>query len=290
MEIFDWSATAAGNGFAAPDGFPEGMNYSDVNNAAREIMAVMRRWYGDTNGSLTTSGSGNAYTLTSNQTISSYTNGLVFSFTADRANTGSATLDVSGVGASTIYRNGGSTLLANDIVTNGRYTVTYNTTLSGWVLNGHVAVAVPTGSIIAHGASSAPTGYLPCDGAEVSRTTYAALFAVVGTTYGVGDGSTTFDLPDLRGEFLRGLDGGRGIDTGRTMGSFQDWATLHVDRYEMATGAGGSGIKTVPTDGTAGDYLTTGRADGGNRAWRLYTNGEDDNRPRNVAVFYCIKT
>ena len=57
---------------------------------------------------------------------------------------------------------------------------------------------VPAGSIIAWSGSSAPTGYLLCDGTAVSRTTYAALFAVAGTGYGVGDGSSTFNLPDLR--------------------------------------------------------------------------------------------
>lgn len=59
-------------------------------------------------------------------------------------------------------------------------------------------LSVPTGSILGFGGSSAPGGFLLCDGTAVSRTTYAALFTVVGTTYGVGDGSTTFNLPDLR--------------------------------------------------------------------------------------------
>lgn len=58
--------------------------------------------------------------------------------------------------------------------------------------------------------SSAPSGYLKANGALVSRTTYATLFAAIGTTFGAGDGSTTFALPDLRGEFLRGWDDGRG--------------------------------------------------------------------------------
>ena len=56
--------------------------------------------------------------------------------------------------------------------------------------------------------SSAPAGFLKCSGQAVSRTTYAALFTAIGTLYGVGDGSTTFNLPDLRGEFIRGLDDG----------------------------------------------------------------------------------
>lgn len=70
-------------------------------------------------------------------------------------------------------------------------------------------------------AATAPAGWLKANGAVVSRTTYAALFAAIGTTYGAGDGSTTFKLPDYRGYFLRALDDGRGIDTGRVLGSTQ---------------------------------------------------------------------
>lgn len=66
-----------------------------------------------------------------------------------------------------------------------------------------------------------PAGWLECNGAEVSRTTYSNLFTVIGTTYGVGNGTTTFNLPDLRGQFLRGYDNGRGVDPGRVFGSTQ---------------------------------------------------------------------
>ena len=62
----------------------------------------------------------------------------------------------------------------------------------------------PTGSIIMYGAATAPTGWLLCDGSAVSRTTYADLFAIIGTTFGVGNGSTTFNLPDLRDRFVVG--------------------------------------------------------------------------------------
>ncbi|MBI2722927.1 MAG: tail fiber protein [Bacteroidetes bacterium] len=70
----------------------------------------------------------------------------------------------------------------------------------------------PPGIIQAYGASIAPAGYLLCDGSAVSRTVYSKLFNVMGTAYGAGDGSTTFNLPDLRGQFLRGVDGSAGND------------------------------------------------------------------------------
>jgi microcystin-dependent protein len=65
---------------------------------------------------------------------------------------------------------------------------------------GVLAPTTPTGIIFMYPSTTIPTGYLACDGAAISRTTYATLFAVTGTTYGVGDGSTTFNLPDLRGK------------------------------------------------------------------------------------------
>lgn len=73
-------------------------------------------------------------------------------------------------------------------------------------LNTNLAAAQPTGAILPYSGTSAPTGFLMCDGAQVSRTTYSALYAVVGNAFGNGDGSTTFHLPDLRGRFLRGTD------------------------------------------------------------------------------------
>lgn len=63
------------------------------------------------------------------------------------------------------------------------------------------------GEIIAYGGGVAPTGWLICDGSAVSRTTYASLFTILGTTYGAGDGSSTFNLPDLAGRFPLGADG-----------------------------------------------------------------------------------
>lgn len=68
--------------------------------------------------------------------------------------------------------------------------------------------SIPTGTIAAFAAAAAPTGYLICDGTAVSRATYAALFAVVATTYGIGDGSTTFNLPDLKGKVIVGFSAG----------------------------------------------------------------------------------
>lgn len=78
------------------------------------------------------------------------------------------------------------------------------------------------GCVFAFTATQIPNRALVCDGKAYSRTDYAELFAKIGTTFGAGDGSTTFNVPDLRGQFIRGLDLGRGVDENRQLGSLQD--------------------------------------------------------------------
>ena len=91
-----------------------------------------------------------------------------------------------------------------------------------------LAGMIPSGAVMYFAGQTAPTGWLKANGAAVSRTTYAALFAAIGTTYGAGDGRSTFNLPDLRGEFIRGWDDGRGVDTGRVFGSAQGDAIRNI--------------------------------------------------------------
>ncbi len=79
----------------------------------------------------------------------------------------------------------------------------------GGTLSSSIGI-IPTGGLLAYGGASAPSGYLLCDGSAVSRSTYAALFSTIGTTYGAGDGSTTFNLPDLRGRYPLGAGAGTG--------------------------------------------------------------------------------
>lgn len=72
-------------------------------------------------------------------------------------------------------------------------------------LQSYAQKQLPAGVVVPHGSATVPSGFLACDGAAVSRTTYAALFAAIGTAFGAGDGSTTFNVPDLRGIFVRGV-------------------------------------------------------------------------------------
>ena len=116
-------------------------------------------------------------------------------------------------------------------------TGTRNTQLSTTAFVGaECAIAAPVGSVYTFAGSTVPTGWLKCNGALLSRTTYAALFAVIGTTYGAGDGSTTFALPDLRGEFVRGVDDGRGVDAGRVLASFQQSTAIGANVGQGTSG------------------------------------------------------
>jgi len=104
---------------------------------------------------------------------------------------------------------------------------------------------LPTGGILPYGAATAPTGFLLCNGAAVSRATYAALFAIIGTTFGAGDGSTTFNVPDLRQRFPLGL---AASGTGNTLGGTGGT----IDHTHDATVFGDTGTDVVGTFASAG--------------------------------------
>jgi microcystin-dependent protein len=156
------------------------------------------------------------------------------------------------------------------------------------------------GSVAAFATSSAPTGWLKCNGAELDRTVYADLFAVIGTTFGAGDGSTTFNLPDLRGEFVRGFDDGRGIDGGRVFGSSQSDEYKQHDHQPLALYGGlPSGGMEATSSRFAMTYYnissslieisSTGSWSGYSAGAAVTLEGGNETRPRNVALLFCIK-
>jgi len=150
--------------------------------------------------------------------------------------------------------------------------------------------------------NSAPTGWLKANGAAVSRTTYAELFAAIGTTFGAGDGSTTFNLPDFRGEFPRGWDDGRGVDSARAFGSSQLSQNLSHTHSGTALGGGAHSHTTsasyrtqsgsVGYGGTGGTMgLQNGVNGVGDHTHALSINAEGgtEARPRNIALLVCIR-
>ena len=190
-------------------------------------------------------------------------------------------------------------------------------------LSFQIVAGVPSGSVFCMAVATVPSGYLECNGAAVSRTTYAALFAIIGTNYGTGNGSSTFNLPDLRGEFVRGFDNGRGADSGRSIASSQGASNASHNHSISASGTtstksltgsvnvisesfagfGGSatGVFTKKggfnTGGTPGgpDSNNTGGFDmDASHNHTVTVSGTtgsqgSEARPRNVAMMYIIK-
>ena len=151
--------------------------------------------------------------------------------------------------------------------------------------------AAPTGTIVAFAGDTVPDGWLLCDGTDINRATYSGLFTAIGIIWGAGDLASTFNLPDLRGRFLRGVDNGAGIDpdaagrtllhfggnTGDAVGSYQlDEFGTHYHKY-------GSSARTGDDSGNG-----IGDADAGS-TFNSASNGGNETRPKNAYVNYIIK-
>jgi len=185
--------------------------------------------------------------------------------------------------------------------------IRFNTTLtqfegyngSAW---GEIANGVPAGSIFTFASTTVPSGYLECNGAAVSRSTYATLFATISTTFGSGDGSSTFNLPDLRGQFVRGWannatgtgDDGRSFassqaDQNKTHGhtaSVTDPGHKHVTKGHGTQDDGGSNV----TGSTSGGTSSTSMNDANTGiSVSVASDGGAEVRVKNIALMYVIK-
>lgn len=155
------------------------------------------------------------------------------------------------------------------------------------------SIGSPPGAVVAFAMVTPPNGWLTCNGQAVSRITYSRLFTAIGTAFGAGDGTTTFNLPDLRGEFIRGWDEGRGADTGRGFGSWQDAyagynnVTAYSDDGDADGNSPFKSMSGFTINGVSVFDNYTGARSGQTWSIPVIANGA---RPRNVALRYCIKT
>ena len=164
--------------------------------------------------------------------------------------------------------------------------------------------AMPTGAILPYGSSVAPSGYVLCNGTAYNRTTYADLFGVIGVKYGVGDGSSTFNVPDTRGRFLAGWDAGTSVltsvtvsmitgasigNTGGTQAvalavaqipSHQHLAWISGSGDDEGVQANSSGLG-LESNFAANSTVSTGSTGGG---------GSHSNIPPSLIINYIIKT
>lgn len=165
---------------------------------------------------------------------------------------------------------------------------------------------IPVGTIVPCGTVVTPAGYLPCNGAAVSRVTFGGLFASIGIGFGNGDGATTFNVPDLRGRFIRGLDQGAGNDpdagtrtalnpggnVGDKVGSLEG-GEMPQHNHNVNAGQGNFGLIRTAAPGesvtrTVAD-ISPGEPDITTAPAAIPQAGGSESRPVNVACPYMIK-
>jgi hypothetical protein len=219
----------------------------------------------------------------------------------------------------------GQTLTPNQPINANAYSMVANTVVDGAITYAKLApsaqtATVPPGAVMAFDGSVAPGGWLFCDGSAVSRTTYSALFGVIGINHGSGDGTSTFNLPDYRGRFLRGQDQGTGRDpdagsrgvmnaggnVGDAIGSIEGGAThmpgnpfvttvsgAHTHKYHRPLLGWGdqAGSNGVPWVIAADQYGTTGQPEGTPDGAHSHgiIGGDNETRPVNASVNFIIK-
>ena len=166
------------------------------------------------------------------------------------------------------------------------------------------AIVSPAGSVTWFATTTPPQGYLKANGAELSRETYARLFDVIGITFGEGDGSATFKLPDLRGLFVRGWADTAVVDAGRAFGSLQSDAYA-AHSHAFSTSAEGAhthnlafGANTGGPNGTGAqlrpvlestNHNTTSSSGLHSHTGSTISSGGSETRPKNIALLPCIK-
>lgn len=261
----------------------------------------------------TVGGTANAITLTTGYTVTAYAAGQSFKFIAASTNSGATTINVDALGVKDVYV-GGSAISAGMISAGMIITVTYDGTR--FQMQAEAPAAISVGTVMAWPSATVPTGWLECDGTAVSRSTYSALFAVLSTAYGVGDGSTTFNLPNYTDYFLRGYsasatDGAARTDrgdgtTGIAVGTKQAAGTLpHTHTFTTDSGGTHDHSATYNLDGITaggGQRVTSIQSSGGSQAWSVASGGahthtgttaassgsNTETRPKNILVKWII--
>lgn len=264
MDIYasNWNEDDNANTTAAPDGAPEGMAPSGVNNVLRAHQGAVKRFVVSSIPK-TTGGSGAAYTLSYAVAPGALVDGMTHLVQFHAANGTGATLNVNNLGATPLhYHAAGAWRIAPPglIDTDEVCRVAYHSSSGAYRLLGR---RNRTGEVVPYAGSTAPAGTLFCYGQQVSRTTYAGLFAVISTTYGVGDGSTTFNLPDLRGRVAAGKSDMGGGDAGNLAGGGVLGAALGAQTQATNTNVSGS------TAGSLSVSTTSIAMDGPNSAWNV---------------------
>ena len=212
MTLYKWSQTASADASAdSTINWAEGQAPSSVNDSARAMMAATAKYRDDIAGAIVTTGSSTAYAVSSYQGFDTlaHLGGQMIAFTPHTTNGQTVTLNVDSLGAKPLRPAPGTELLAGTVMQGTPYVAVYNNIDGAFYLQGFFGnpYNIPLAGGLDYWGPTAPNSAFAFPiGQAISRATYAPLFALVGTTYGVGDGSTTFNLPDRRGRVSAQLD------------------------------------------------------------------------------------
>ncbi|MCK1393638.1 tail fiber protein [Bradyrhizobium sp. 1] len=227
MTLYKWSQIASADATAdSTINWAEGQSPSSVNDSARGMMAAIAKYRDDISGYLGTGGTSTALTLATNQVFDSLANlhAKVVAFTMNVTNgAGPVTLNVDGLGAKPIQASPGVDLPAGVLIQGTPYVAIYNNVAAAFYLQSFYGnpYSIPVGSSVDFWGSTAPnSSFVLAYGQAISRTTYSILFSLLSTTYGTGDGSATFNIPDLRGRVVAGKDDMGGSASSRLTPSY----------------------------------------------------------------------
>jgi microcystin-dependent protein len=223
MTLYKWSKTPETNATADSSiNWQEGQAPSSVNDSGRAMMASIAKHRDDVAGAIVTGGTAIAYTVTSYEAFDTLTrlNGQIIAFTPHATNGATVTLNVDSLGARPLRSAPATELMAGTLIQGTPYLALYNNSDAAFYLHGFYGnpYNVPLAAGMDYWAPTTPnSAFAFPTGQQISRTTYAALFALIGTTYGVGDGLLTFNLPDKRGRASMAVDPTGGLVNSATM-------------------------------------------------------------------------
>jgi microcystin-dependent protein len=263
MTLYKWSQLAAADATAdATINWQEGQAPSSINDSARGMMAAAAKWRDDITGIAITSGSGAAYTISSNQLITSNTNGFTVQFTPGVTNTGAVTLSVDGQTAQPLRFLTSVDLPAGVLISGSLYQATYRSAAGEWLLHSFNSsiYSIPIGGGLDYWGATTPNGsFAFAQGQTISATVYAGLFAIIGTTYNTGgEPGGTFRLPDKVGRVSAMRDGGSARLSASYFGG--NPANLGAVGGTESQGVSISNINSFTPTGTFSASLASGNA------------------------------
>jgi len=209
--MWQWSKTPSSNATADPSvNWSIGMAPSAVDASGRAMMARTAENRDDISGLLSAGGTATAYTVTTNQGLPATPNdGQLLGFTPTNTNGAGVTLSADSGGVFPIQSSAGTGISSGSLVSGTPYTVKFSASASAWVVRNFFGspFTVPIGAMLPYTGTTSPnSNFIFPAGQCISRTTYAAYFVQVSTTYGACDGSTTFGVPDMRGRTIAAID------------------------------------------------------------------------------------